>query len=100
MAGHNQRSKFLSTSALTIGLVALSAHAMAMDDFTTPTGEQVVGGSASFDRPQDGLLNVDQHTDRAVINWNSFNIGKKGKTELFQPGSGSLAVNRVTGNNA
>lgn len=96
MAARNNR-KFLSTSALTLGLIAFGAgSALAMDDFTTPTGEQVVGGSATFDRPAAGQLNINQNTDRVVINWDSFNIGSKGKTEFFQPNSGSLAVNRVT----
>lgn len=94
---NNNRKKFLSTTALTLGLMALGVPAMAMDDFTTPTGEQVVGGAASFDRPAAGTLNVNQSTDRVVINWGSFNIGKSGKTEFFQPNAGSLAVNRVTG---
>ncbi|MGZ9097458.1 MAG: right-handed parallel beta-helix repeat-containing protein [Micavibrio sp.] len=97
-AYRNKGNKFLSTSALTLGLLAAgTTAALAMDDFTTPTGEQVVGGAASFHRPDAGTLNINQSTDRAVINWDSFNIGEKAKTEFFQPGSGSLAVNRVTG---
>ncbi|WP_435640265.1 right-handed parallel beta-helix repeat-containing protein [Micavibrio aeruginosavorus] len=94
-------NKFLSTSALTLGLIAsASATANAMDANTTPTGEQVVAGSANFDRPDTSTLNINQNTDRVVINWDSFDIGSNAKTEFFQPGSGSLAVNRVTGRNS
>lgn len=47
----------LATTAMTAaGLVALASPARAVDDFATPTGEQVVGGSASFDRPLEGML--------------------------------------------
>lgn len=100
-AGKGLRT-FLSTTALAAaGLVALYATpAKAIDDYTTPTGENVVGGSASFSRPSQGLLNIDQHGNRVVINWDSFNIGAKAKTEFFQPSSSSLAVNRVTGDHA
>ena len=91
-------SKLLATTMLTAaGLTAIATPAHAMNDTTTPTGEQVVGGSASFDRPSDGVLNINQNTDRVVINWDQFNIGSKAITEFFQPGSHSLAVNRVTG---
>ncbi len=90
-----------TTTFAAAGLLAMSSHpARALDEMATPTGEQVVGGSASFDRPDIGQLNIQQNTNRVVINWDSFNIGTKGKTEFFQPGSGSLAVNRVTGNHA
>lgn len=88
----------LTTTAMTAaGLVAAASPARALDDFATPTGEHVVGGAASFDRPAEGALNVFQNTQRVVINWDSFNIGAKAKTEFFQPNSSSLAVNRVTG---
>jgi filamentous hemagglutinin family protein len=95
------KGKLLATTMLTAaGLLSLMAPAKAMDDFTTPQGENVVGGSATFDRPELGTLNINQSTNRVVINWNHFNIGAKGKTEFFQPGKGSLAVNRVTGGSA
>jgi filamentous hemagglutinin family protein len=97
MAGHriSNRSKFLSTSAITLGLALVASNAYALDDLATPTGEVVVGGAATFDRPSEGMLNINQSTDRVVIDWDSFNIGGKATTEFFQPNSGSLAVNRV-----
>ncbi len=94
------RRALMATSALVSGAltVALGAGpAQALDDYATPYGEQVAGGSADFSRPQTGVLNVDQHSDRVVIDWTRFDIGAKAKTEFFQPGSESLAVNRVTG---
>jgi filamentous hemagglutinin family protein len=98
--------RLLSTTALTrsaqlavaVGAMVLaSSSAWAVDDLVTPQGENVVGGSAAFDRPAEGLLNINQGTDRVVINWDSFNIGKKAATQFHQPGSNALAVNRVTG---
>lgn len=92
-------AKLLGTSALVAAGFMLPVHASAMDDYTTPTGGQVVGGAASISQPATGQLNVNQHTDRVVINWDNFNIGKNATTQFFQPGKNSLAVNRVTGRN-
>lgn len=95
--------KFLSTTALVVAGTMTLMHAepsYAVDDYTVPQGANVVGGSASISTPAQGQLDIHQHTDRAVINWDSFNIGAKAKTEFYQPNSNSLAVNRVVGKNA
>lgn len=64
-------------------------------DFTLPTGGSVVGGSATVTTPLVGTMNINQSTNRAVINWDSFNIGTDAHVQFFQPSSSSLAVNRV-----
>lgn len=101
MAAQHRIKRLLSSSAIVLGMTFIPMQAaLAVDDLETPIGEVVVGGSASFDRPSDGLLNIHQNTDRVVIDWESFNIGGNATTEFFQPGSNSLAVNRVTGRNS
>src|SRR5439155_10344135 len=40
---------------------------------------------------------VNQTTDKAIINWNTFNVGSGELTKFVQPNSGSIALNRVTG---
>ena len=77
------RVLLMSTAALLVSL----PQAHAVENLTTPSGEAVTAGSATFDRPAEGQLNVNQSSHRAVINWDSFNIGEKAKTEFFQPGS-------------
>ena len=108
MTTKKSSNRLLSTTALTksarlavaVGAMVLaSGSAWAIDDLATPQGESVVGGSATFDRPADGLLNVNQETSRTVINWDSFNIGQKATTQFHQPGSDALAINRVVGAN-
>lgn len=100
VANRKLKSLLATTAMTAAGILVLGASpARAVDDMATPVGEQVVGGSASFARPETGLLNVMQDSQRVVINWDSFNIGAKAKTEFFQPNSSSLAVNRVTGAN-
>ncbi len=95
---HMTRTTLLLTSAVIgISTLTFTPTAYAIGDLDTPTGEAVVGGAATFDRPVAGQLNINQSTDRAVINWNTFNIGKDASTKFIQPNSGSLAVNRVVG---
>ena len=60
-----------------------------------PQGEVVVGGAAGFNRPDAATLIVNQGTDRAVINWNSFSIANGELTKFVQPSSSSAVLNRV-----
>ena len=94
---------YLSTAlvkpVMTLAAIAAlsgTAHAQVAPD-ATPYGEDVVAGSASFDRPSTGILNIDQTTDRAVINWERFDIGENASTTFYHNNSGSMTVNRVTG---
>jgi filamentous hemagglutinin family protein len=66
--------------------------------WANPTGEQVVGGAATFQR--DGnKLTVNQSTDRLAVNWQSFNIAAGEQTHFNMPSSTSAALNRVIGGN-
>ncbi len=61
-----------------------------------PSGGKVVDGSAHIYQ-QGSTLNIDQNTDKAIISWENFSVGK-GKTVNFnQPSSDSATLNRVTG---
>ncbi len=90
-------ARTLTFGALTLGVSALPMQAYAIDANALPSGGNVVGGSASFDYSNPGQLHVHQGTERAVIDWDSFNIGRDALTEFHQPSSSSLVVNRVTG---
>ena len=71
--------------------------ALALDALATPQGGRVVAGSAGFGSTGAGNLTVTQTSNRAVIDWNSFDIGANAMTEFKQPGAKSIAVNRVVG---
>jgi filamentous hemagglutinin family protein len=62
-----------------------------------PTGGTVVQGTATITNPNGTTTQITQSTDRAVINWNSFSIGAGNQVIFSQPGSSSVALNRVTG---
>ena len=40
-------------------------------------------------------LRIDQQTDRAVLNWDSFNVGANNQVEFHQPNTSSIALNRI-----
>lgn len=92
--------KLATTTALTMaGLLAISSSAYAVGDNELPSNPNVVGGTVQFgiSGPQNQNMVAHQTTNRAVINWNTFNIGKKASVQFTQPGKSSIAVNRVTG---
>ena len=70
-----------------------SAHAdLALD--ALPTQGQVASGQASIQQ-QGAHLQVNQQSDKAIINWQSFNIGKDAQLDFQQPDSQAIALNRV-----
>ncbi len=62
-----------------------------------PQGGQVTQGSATIQQVNDTKLNINQSTDRAVINWSSFSIAPQEWVNFQQPSSTSATLNRVTG---
>src|SRR5689334_783570 len=65
--------------------------------FANPLGPQVQGGNVTVQGQGTPTVTVNQTSDRAIINWNSFNIGTGELTKFNQPNSGSVTLNRVTG---
>ena len=88
-------STALTNVGLVTGLALASGSAMAL-----PQNGQVVGGSASIVQSSPSQLTINQSSSNAVINWQSFSIGKNEGTTFNQPNSGSIAFNRVTGTDA
>ncbi|MBU0859221.1 MAG: filamentous hemagglutinin N-terminal domain-containing protein, partial [Alphaproteobacteria bacterium] len=74
--------------------VLLSSSAFVPLSYANPEGGQVVGGSATISETGK-KLDVHQHTDRAVIDWRSFNIDVDEHTQFHQPSSSATALNRV-----
>jgi len=61
-----------------------------------PTGGSVAAGNVSIGAPQHGTLNINQSTNQAIINWNTFSVGVGGTVNFNQPGASSGTLNRVT----
>ncbi|MBT7697020.1 MAG: filamentous hemagglutinin N-terminal domain-containing protein, partial [Desulfobacterales bacterium] len=64
--------------------------------FSLPQGGNVVSGNASISG-QGNLMNINQETNKAIINWKSFNIARPETVKFKQPNINSIALNRVTG---
>ena len=61
-----------------------------------PSGGKVVDGNVHIYQ-RGSTLNIDQNTDKAIVNWNSFSVGKDNTVNFNQPSSDSATLNRVTG---
>ena len=59
-----------------------------------PTGGQVAAGLANIVQSAN-TLTVNQASPRAVINWNTFNVGSQATVNFVQPSQSSVALNRV-----
>jgi filamentous hemagglutinin family protein len=59
-----------------------------------PVGGQVTAGSATISQ-NGNTLNINQSSQRAVINWSSFNVGAGSTVNFNQPNANSATLNRV-----
>ena len=60
-----------------------------------PTGGQVNAGQATLSQ-SGNTLNVNQTSQRAVVDWNTFNVGKDATVNFQQPNAQSATLNRVS----
>ena len=88
----------LASAGAVIGLAALLLGSSQLA-FALPTGEQVAAGTASVSRPNAQTLQVNQASQKAILNWSTFSIGASEAVNFLQPGASSVALNRVLGNN-
>src|SRR5260221_6814557 len=65
---------------------------------TLPTGGNVAAGSAAISSSAN-KLQIDQYTQKAILNWDSFSVGSSAWVNFSQPSSSAIALNRVTGSN-
>ncbi|WP_313175785.1 filamentous hemagglutinin N-terminal domain-containing protein, partial [Massilia sp.] len=79
------------TLALTLG--AMPALALA----NMPAGGKVVAGAATISNPDGNHTIINQTSDKAVLNWQSFSIGEGGYVQFVQRDANSVALNRVVG---
>ena len=68
-----------------------------------PTGGIVVAGAATITPgtapPDSAVLNIDQSTQRAILEWNTFNLGNAAQVNFNQPDAASATLNRVLDSN-
>ena len=63
-----------------------------------PTGAQVAAGTVNLSQTQTASaasLAIQQSSNQAILNWQSFNVGANAKVNITQPSSTSVLLNRV-----
>ncbi len=65
----------------------------------SPTGGQVVAGTATINTPSPGGTVVRESSQNAVINWQQFSVGQNQYVQFIQPDSSAVVLNRVVGGN-
>jgi filamentous hemagglutinin family protein len=87
-------SRFLARGAgLLAAVFLLSATGAA---YANPAGGTVSAGSAGISAAGD-TLTVTQTSNRAVIDWRSFDINENETTNFVQPSSAAMTLNRIGG---
>lgn len=79
-------------------VVAFISTLLAISASANPTGGEVTAGSAIINQPTSDYTQVIQSTDKAIINWDSFNVKAGETTEFIQPSSSSATLNRINPN--
>ncbi len=62
-----------------------------------PTDPSVGAGTVQIQNGGPGVLNIQQGSDRAIVNWGSFNISNGELVRFLQNGPNAAILNRVTG---
>jgi filamentous hemagglutinin family protein len=93
----NRAALLMSTALQATAMLVLSLPAEAQPaPNARPAGGAVTAGSAAISYAP-GNTRIDQATQRAAINWQSFNVGSQQSVTFQQPSSSAVALNRVVG---
>ena len=91
----NEASGFKKIAAA--AMAAMLALFVPLHTLLAQTGAVVTSGAADIARTGN-VTNINQSTDRAAINWQTFNIRPEETVNFNQPGAASVTLNRVIGN--
>ncbi len=88
----------MTTKSVKFALLAISALGAGGTVFanTLPQGGVVQQGAAGIQYTGD-TLNINQQSDKAIIDWKDFSVGRDNTVNFNQPNSDSATLNRVTG---
>ncbi|MBM7624511.1 GLUG motif-containing protein [Sporohalobacter salinus] len=78
-------------------IVLLLLFAFAGRINAAPKGGEVTAGKAEINH-QENTTDINQSTDKAAINWQSFDVNADEMVNFNQPGVNSITLNRVIGN--
>ncbi len=84
------RHKLFSQGCVGVALFFLTLSALA-----NPTGGQVGAGNVVITNPSPNSVQINQTSNKGIINWQSFNIGQHEHTHFQQP-VGGVTLNRIS----
>jgi mucin-19 len=93
---------FARATGVVITLATTSFFANAADPIAAnalPTGGHVVAGNVAISQTQNATsatMNINQTSQRAIVNWDGFNVGKNATVNFNQPNASAVILNRVT----
>ncbi|MDK9724086.1 MAG: filamentous hemagglutinin N-terminal domain-containing protein [Sterolibacteriaceae bacterium MAG5] len=96
--GRDKSSRRLRRAAALAGLAAAGSAYASPAANELPTGGTVVAGGATISTTG-ARMDILQTTQRAVLEWNTFNIGRDAHVHFEQPAGGAV-LNRVLDTNA
>ncbi|MGH2306901.1 GLUG motif-containing protein [Aliarcobacter sp. ERUVET-8] len=85
------KNRFCTVKYSVISLVVAS------NLYGAPTGGTVVSGNATISQ-NGNTTNINQSSNKAIINWQDFSIKSNETVNFNQPNSNSITLNRVIGN--
>ncbi|MEO3434395.1 filamentous hemagglutinin N-terminal domain-containing protein [Inquilinus sp. CAU 1745] len=99
--GKGKQERRIGTGGSPVALplaVLMATTAMVAPGYVraNPTGGVVNGGTATIGGEGTDAVTIDQTSDRAIIDWASFDIGAGESTQFNQP-AGGVALNRIGG---
>ena len=97
--GRSSMARIPLMLSLLAASMGVSGHAWAGSNFNLPTGGQIVSGSGAITQGGN-VTTIQQNSQSLSLNWQSFDIGANQTVDFLQPGSSSIAVNRILGNTA
>lgn len=65
-----------------------------------PTGEQLLAGQATVSTFNANVMQIDQTSQKAVINWQGFSVQQHEAVNIQQPNANAALLNRVVGQDA
>jgi filamentous hemagglutinin family protein len=98
MQGNNARG--IGTPGFRIPIFILTACLIFPETiFGNPTGPTVVRGGATVSGVGTSVVTINQTTSKAILTWQQFNIAPNEVTRFIQPGTRSIALNRILDSN-
>ena len=87
------------SSPTTAGAFAIKALALAIASqsplvHAAPTGGAVVAGTGTINQSGTNTT-INQSTERLSLEWNTFNVAGNERVQFIQPGTSSVALNRI-----